>query len=89
MRRGVCHFYSFSRSGTAPVSKANKDGSEMMLYQNLDSGLDREHRAQIRREVEQNRLEARLAATRSGLDEAASRKSPAARSAAVVMALFR
>ncbi|MBA2512610.1 MAG: hypothetical protein M3479_07240 [Actinomycetota bacterium] len=65
----------------------------MMLYQDLDFGLGKEQRVQMRREVEQNRLDSRLAAARSGRDaglgEAASRKSLAARSAAVVMSLFR
>lgn len=65
----------------------------MMLYQDLDFGLGREQRTQMRREVEQNRLEAHLSTVRpgrrAGLDEAAPRKGLAARSAAVVMTLFR
>jgi len=65
----------------------------MMLYQDFDSGLGRERRAQMRREVEHNRLDARLAAAHprqgAGLEEAVPRKSLTARGAAVVMTLLR
>ena len=64
-----------------------------MLYQTLGLEIGREQRSQIRREVEHNRLAARLAKARSlgdaGLDEAAAHKSLAARGAAVVLTLFR
>ncbi len=62
-----------------------------MLHQ--DFGLGRERMGQMRTEVEHNRLEARLATARlsrsAGLEEAVPRKGMAARSAAVLMALFR
>ncbi len=92
MCQGASRAYSFIGSETGPIDKANRDGSEMMLYQDFDSGLSREHRAQMRREVEHNRLDVRLAAARSreasGLENAVSRKSLAARSAAVVATLL-
>lgn len=56
-----------------------------MLYHNHDLGLDREHRAQIRREVERNHL----VTARAGLVKAHSRKGLATRGAAVVAALFK
>ncbi len=56
-----------------------------MLYQELG----REQMAQIRSEVEHNRLEARLSKG-AGLEKGVSRtRSMAARSAAVLMSLFR
>ncbi len=93
MCQGASRAYSFFRSGTHPIKKANRDGSEMMLHQDVHFGLGRERRMQMRREVEHNRLEARLAAVRpgrdAGPDEAGSRRSLAARSATVVISLFR
>jgi hypothetical protein len=64
-----------------------------MLHQ--DFGLGRERMVEMRREVEHNRLESRLAKARlskdaTGLEEAIPRKkSLAARGAAVIVALFR
>lgn len=64
-----------------------------MLHQDVDFGLGREQRAQMRREVEHNRLEASLAALRRGKDagpeEAGSPRSLAARSVAVFVSLFK
>ena len=64
-----------------------------MFYQDLDYRLGKEHVGQMRGEIERNRLAARLAATGSdeggGTGTTAPRKGPAARGAAVVMALFR
>ncbi len=55
----------------------------------LHQELGREHRAQVHREVEHNRLDARLAkAARSGEDGAA-RRGRVARGVALVTALFR
>jgi hypothetical protein len=57
----------------------------MMLHQELG----RERMVQIRSEVEHNRLESRLSKG-SGLEKGVSRRrSMAARSAAVLMSLFR
>ena len=89
MCQGASRAYSFIGSETGPIDKANRDGSEMMLYQDFDSGLSREHRAQMRREVEHNRLAAARSREASGLENAVSRKSLAARSAAVVATLLR
>ncbi len=62
-----------------------------MLCQDVD--LERERRVQIHREVEHDRLKARLAAARSvndaGLEEAVSLKSLVTHSAAVVVSLLR
>jgi hypothetical protein len=58
------------------------------MYQDFDYGLARERRAQIHREVEHDRLDARLAkAARTGEDGAA-RRGRVARGAALVAALF-
>lgn len=90
---GVSRAYSFFRSGTHPIKKANRDRSETMLHQDVHFGLGRERRVQMRREVEHNRMKARLAAVRLGKDagpeEAGSRRSLAARSATVIISLFR
>ena len=64
------------------------------MYRDYDFDWGRERATQIRREVEHNRLEARLARARlskhdGGLEEAVVPKSLTARSAAVLMALFR
>ena len=63
-----------------------KERSEMMLYQDLELG--RERMVQMRTEVEHNRLVSRLSRS-AGLEGSHPRKSLAARSAALVMALFR
>ncbi len=54
----------------------------------LHQDLGRERMVQIRSEVEHNRLESRLSKG-SGLEKDGLRKSMAARSAAVLMSLFR
>ena len=59
------------------------------MYQDFDRGLARERTAQMRKEVEHNRLDTRLArAARSGEDGGA-RRGRVARSVALVTALFR
>ncbi len=59
------------------------------MYQDFDHGLGRERTAQMRKEVEHNRLGARLErAARSDGDGAASR-GRVARGFALAMALFR
>jgi hypothetical protein len=65
-----------------------------MFYGGYDYQMGTERRVDMRREVGHNRLESRLAEARlanvtlSG-EEASPRRGMAARSAAVVMALFR
>ena len=54
----------------------------------LHQELGRERMVQIRTEVEHNRLESRLSKG-GGLEKDVSRKSMAARSAAVFISLFR
>ena len=56
----------------------------MMLHQEMG----RERMVQIRSEVEHNRLESSLSKN-AGLEKGVSRRSMAARSAAVVVAVFR
>jgi hypothetical protein len=59
------------------------------MYQDFDHGLGRERTAQMRKEVEHNRLRARLArAARSDGDGAAS-GGRVTRGAALLTALFR
>ena len=64
-----------------------------MLYGDFDPGLGRQRGEQIRREVERNRLTARLAAARAivdaGIEEKSSRENLAARGVAAVVALLR
>jgi hypothetical protein len=54
----------------------------------LHNELGRERMVQIRSEVEHNRLESRLGKG-GGLEKGVSRRGMAARSAAVLMSLFR
>jgi hypothetical protein len=54
----------------------------------LHQELGRERMVQIHSEVEHNRLESRLGKS-GGLEKGVSRRSLAARSAAVLMSLFR
>ena len=58
------------------------------MYHDIDYGLGRERAAQMRTEVEHNRLESRLSKN-AGLEKDVSRRSMATRSAAVLMSLFR
>ena len=55
----------------------------------LHQELGREHRARIRREVEHNRLDARLAKAARSEEDDATRRGRVARGVAVVTALFR
>ena len=74
--------YSCSTAGTHPTNRAR---SQTMLHQELG----RERTLQIRTEVDHNRLESRLS-KHAGLEKGVSRRrSMAARSAAVLMSLFR
>ena len=58
MRRGAPCRYSCFRAGTF---LAEKERGEGMLHPNFESELARERVAQMRAEVEHNRLDARLA----------------------------
>jgi hypothetical protein len=59
-----------------------------MLYHELDYGLGKERVLQMRKEVEHNRLEARLAKA-SLSEEAVLRRGRLTRGIALVTALFR
>ena len=77
--------YSCFSARTYPTEK-QRGG---LMYQDFDRGLARERTAQMRKEVEHNRLDARLArAARSDGDGATSR-SRVARGFALAAALFR
>ena len=85
MRRGLFRGYSCSSAGTYPTEK-QRGG---LMYQDFDRGLAREQTSQMRKEVEHNRLDARLArAARSDGDGAASR-GRVARGFVLATALFR
>ncbi len=55
----------------------------------LHQELGQEHRAQIRREVEHNRLDARLAKAARSEEGGATRRGRVARGVALATALFR
>jgi hypothetical protein len=73
--------YSCLSAGTHPTNTAR---SQTMLHQELG----RERMVQIHGEVEHNRLESRLNKS-GGLEKDISRRSLAAKSAAVFVSLFR
>ena len=56
------------------------------MYQDFDHGLGRERTAQMRKEVEHNRLGARLA--RAALSDGDARRGRVARGAALLTALL-
>jgi hypothetical protein len=58
MRRGAPYRYSCFGAGTFPILK---ERSEDMLHPNFERELGRERVAQMRKEVEHNRLDARSA----------------------------
>ena len=58
------------------------------MYQDFDRGLARERTAQMRKEVEHNRLDTRLARTARS-KEGTTHRGRVARSVALVTALFR
>jgi hypothetical protein len=82
MRRGAVRDYSCSSAGTYPTDTAR---SQTMLHQELG----RERRAQIHREVEHNRLDARLAKAARSDEDGAIRRGRVARGVALATALFR
>ena len=59
------------------------------MYQDFDHGLARERTAQMREEVERNRLDARLAKAARSEEDGAGRRGRVARGVALVTALFR
>jgi hypothetical protein len=59
------------------------------MYHDFDYGLAREQTAQMRKEVEHNRLEARLARAARSDGGGVAREGRVARGAALLTALFR
>ena len=84
MCRGGHRIYSCLSAGRSPT---DTERDELMLYHDLDYGLGKERVLQIRKEVEHNRLEARLAKAASLSEEAVLRRLT--RGTALVTALFR
>ncbi len=84
MRRGPFRDYSCPSAGTCPTEK-QRGG---LMYQDFDRGLARERTAQMRREVEHDRLDARLARAARSEDDVL-RRGRVARGVALVTALFR
>ena len=74
--------YSCLSAGTHPTDTARR---QTMLHQELG----RERRAQIRREVEHDRLDARLGKAARSDEDGAARRGRVARGVALVTALFR
>ena len=64
-------------------------GRGWQMYHDIDYGLGKERVAQIRTEVERNRLEARLAEATRSSEESVPRKGMVARGAALLTVLFR
>ena len=58
------------------------------MYQDFDRGLARERTAQMRKEVEHNRLDARLARAARSDGEGVASRGRVARGAALLTALF-
>jgi len=85
MRRGSFRGYSCSSAGTHPTEKQRGE----QMYQDFDRGLARERMAQMRKEVEHNRLYARSARAARSDGEGVARRGRLARGAALVTALFR
>jgi hypothetical protein len=82
MRRGSSRDYSCFSAGTYPTEK-QRGG---LMYQDFDRGLARERTVQMRKEVEHNRLDARLA--RAARPDGVAREGRVARGAALLTALF-
>jgi hypothetical protein len=86
MCRGGHRIYSCVNVGRCLT---DKERDEQMLYHELDYGLGKERVLQMRKEVEHNRLEARLAKAASLSEEAVLRRGRLTRGIALVTALFR
>ena len=59
------------------------------MYQDFERGLAREWTAQMRKEVEHNRMGARLAKAARSDEDGVARRGRVARGGALVTALFR
>jgi hypothetical protein len=94
MRCGVLRAYSGFSAGTGPTQRSKGDAQ---MYHGFDYGLGRERRIQMRKEVEHDRLQARLRSARREEEakggafyaEIAPRRNVIARGASFAMALFR
>ncbi len=84
MRRGPFRSYSCSSAGTHPTEKRR----DARMYQDFDHGLGRERTAQMRKEVEHNRLVARLARVARADQDSDAGRGRVARGAALVTALL-
>ena len=80
MSRGGHRAYSCLSAGRCPT---DTEREERMLYHDLDYGLGKERVVQMRKEIEHNRLEARLS------EETVLRRGMLTRGTTFVMALFR
>ncbi len=77
--------YSCFRVGNVPTGKERGEG---MLHPNFERELGRERVAQMRTEVEHNRLDARLARAARSDGEGVASRGRVARGAALLTALF-
>ena len=59
------------------------------MYQDFDRGLARERTAQMRKEIDHYRLDARLAKVVRSVEDGVARRGRVARGGALVTALFR
>jgi hypothetical protein len=71
------------------ANATDEDRSGTMFYGGYHHQVGRERAVEMRREVEHNRLEARLAKSALAHGEDVSRRGIAARGGAVFVALFR
>ena len=85
MLRGAFGDYSCPSAGTYPSEK-QRGG---LMYYDFDRGLARERTAQMREEVERNRLDARLAEAARSNDDSTTHRGRVARGVALVTALLR
>ncbi len=84
MRPRGSRAYSPGGCATHPIRGTDGERSEIVLYHNFDSGLGREQRTRMRRELERRRLSAARPIEGGTPEGAFSRKSPAARGAVAV-----
>ena len=85
MLRGTFGDYSCPSAGTYPTEKRRGK----LMYQDFDRGLARERTAQMRKEVDHYRLDARLAKAARSDEDGVARRGRVARGVALVTALFR
>ena len=84
MRSGASHSYSCFKAGAFPAEMER--GAQM--YQGFEQELARERVAQMRKEVDGDRL-ARLARASRSDEDGVARRGRVARGAALLTALFR